>query len=834
MKNKKDCDMKKLHKIALTPPLAAISAVLFTAFAAVAATINVPGDYADIASALANASAEDTVEVDEGTYQVSAAISIPAGVTLVAPKGPEKTEIKSTGSQDDVVIVDGANLFGFAVSDAKGKYAVRILNDGVVSNCVIRNATFKPSDRRVAVMVTQGTLVRSVVTNIVISGNAFSYISGSAVRLESGLVDACVLAHNSAANSSSSNVKSYQHGAAIYLSGGTLRNSLIADNYSQFNAMGVDVQKAATIDGCTIAGNYNLTAQDADSVGLYMANGTVVNTIIWGNENKNGAANVKKAGGTMTYSCTTPAVAGTGNVSGDPNFNDPAAYDYRIGFGSAIDAATPRSWHEGALDLAGEGRVFGNGPDIGCYESHSTDLGCGFSLSASAGVAPLRVAVTGTCSAGIEGTTFKWYFTGGDEPDVTMVGEATAEWTYDDLGSHDIRLEVENGGKTGTKAVTGAVTVYPAVCYVDAANIGKSVSPYLTPATAATNIADAVAVGYDGTEVRVAAGTYLPKETVSVSRGVRIIGAGADQTVIRSVAKATSISLSSDGALLANLSVLNSQHVSVTGGTVSNCVIAGCTFTHRGGGVQIVKKGHVVGCIITNNIATSGNVWSAGGGIFVAGEEDGTVAKDAAVIENCVIAGNVADVGGGDPNGQYGGGGVKMNGGTIRNSLIAGNTAAYGPGGANFTGTSVENCTVVSNLTSANFVNFANVGGACARGSTEIVNTIVYGNSSKTLGAITNFVKNAGSTASVSHSLVGEPDDTEAYEGAGNIRYQDPLFKNPARWNYRLRGKSVCVGAGDMSVASATDLDGNPRVFGGKIDLGCYECQSGGMLLLVK
>ena len=1293
----------KCLKNLVAPVAAAMAFVVFSALDAAAGTIYVPSGYPTIGNALAEANSGDTVEVDEGTYSVSETISIPAGVTVLAPKGPEKTEIKSTGTQDDVVLVDGADakLVGFAVSDAKGKRAVHIVNGGVVSNCVVRNSTFTPSDERVAVLVESGTLVRSTVTNTVISGSAFSNIKGSAVRLVSGLVDSCFIAHNRGVNTYGSGVKNYFLGGAVYMQGGTLRNSLVADNYSQFNAMGVYMKSSATIDGCTIAGNYNLDSTDADSVGLSMTvAGTVVNTIVWGNENKNGVANVKKTSGTMTYSCTTPAVAGTGNTSDDPNFIDADAGDYRLGYGSAIDTAAPRDWHEGALDLDGESRVFGKGPDMGCYESHSTDLGCNFMVdevvgaaphkvtvraSCSAGVdgttfkwyftggdepdvtktgdesaewtygtdalgvhdirlvvendgatgsktlanavtvgpavcyvdaanpgesvppytspaaaakniseavacavkgtvvsvregtypqtetitlapgvtlvatdgpekttvvnvktiadstagytmidvgtatftgftvtggknaygvlvgaggtvsncvirnmvwgkpgvsqnenavcvqggtlvrctvtnnvmtgssycndyqgavrvsgsgvvdaciirgnsyanayagniksfshgaggvwvedgtlrnslvaenfcsfygtgvrldkgtvdgctiagnynrdstdpdsvglymgngtvintiiwgnenkngvanvkkasgtmtyscttpkvtgagntdespnfvdagtgnyrigfgsaldtatprgwhgteaegwakdldgedrvfgegpdmgcyeahstdlgcdialegaegdkivgpTPLRVTVTGSCSAGTEGTTFKWYFTGGDEPDVEKTDVATAEWTYTGLGVSDIRLVVENGGATGSKTLTGAVTVGPAVCFVDAANAGHSVAPYTSPETAAANIADAVSVAVHGTEIRVAAGTYMLAEPIVVDKRVRILGAGTDRTIVQSAngSSQMSVSLANDGALFANFFVRNSSHLAVNGGTVSNCVIAGCAGTHRGGGAQITRSGRLFGCTITNNTVSSGNVWAAGGGVYATGENDAVADRDAVLVENCVIAGNVSGPGG-VAEVNRGGGGVLMHGGTIRNSLIAGNTAAYGPGGANLQNTLMVNCTVVSNLTSASGSTYASVGGVCARGSAGIVNSIVYGNCVGTWDAIVNFIAAAGSSATVSHSLVGEPGDEEPFAGEGNVLYQDPLFKNAARGNYRLQSRSPCVGKGDASVypdvEKAKDLDGRSRLFNRTLDLGCYENHSGGLVLQV-
>ena len=54
----------------------------------------------------------------------------------------------------------------------------------------------------------------------------------------------------------------------------------------------------------------------------------------------------------------------------DPKFRDRASGDYRLKRTSPLRNAGQRlDWMtEGALDLAGQGRVNGENPDIGCYE----------------------------------------------------------------------------------------------------------------------------------------------------------------------------------------------------------------------------------------------------------------------------------------------------------------------------------------------------------------------------------------------------------------------------------------------------------------------------------
>ena len=109
--------------------------------------------------------------------------------------------------------------------------------------------------------------------------------------------------------------------------------------------------------------------------------------------------------------------------------------------------------------------------------------------------------------------------------------------------------------------------------------------------------------------------------------------------------------------------------------------------------------------------------------------------------------------------------------------------------------------------------------------SPEIINTIVWDN-------INNFGFQEINNPIISYSCIEGGFPSQGTNAGGNI-YDDPLFFDPDIGDYHLTENSPCIDAGNPDTTGLNlppfDLDGNPRIFNGIIDMGAYEWQGVGI-----
>jgi hypothetical protein len=317
-------------------------------------------------------------------------------------------------------------------------------------------------------------------------------------------------------------------------------------------------------------------------------------------------------------------------------------------------------------------------------------------------------------------------------------------------------------------------------------NSTNPVSPYASWSTAATNIQDAVNASTNGDLVLVTNGVYGPGAHVYVPDAITVQSVNGP-TVTAIQGYQVPGTTNGSGALRCVYLVDNATLVGFTlskGATASNASFSG----EAGGGIECQSTSAVVSnCVIVDNAAVYGG-----------GACSGT-------LINCVLSNNVAQ--------QLGGGSYSS---TLNNCLLVGNSATWGGAVATILA-KLNNCTIYGNSASQSGGGlYVSYGGG--PGFLYATNCIIVGNSAPT-GS--NYI--ALSSVMTLNCCCTTPLPAS---GVGNFS-SDPLFTNPAINDFHLQSNSPCINSGNnTAVAGPTDLDGNPRVVGGTVDIGCYEYQT--------
>lgn len=335
----------------------------------------------------------------------------------------------------------------------------------------------------------------------------------------------------------------------------------------------------------------------------------------------------------------------------------------------------------------------------------------------------------------------------------------------------------------------------------DDANSGSSWSDALATTAQATSLASVIYEQYGMTpEVWVAEGTYSSR--ISIAPGLHIYGGlvgneptGYDMSQRDLAAHPTVLTYSYGNMVSQYYTLTDSTQAWVDG------------FTFSSGSYTVANLNDYVQL---RNCTIKGNTMSNS---LVRVQCSNTDPNRPASLLNCSIVDN-------NSTGSYI---VQLINARAENCLIARNSA-YSYVVRLSDSSVLSHCDVVANNTQ----NYYAVSGSSYNNtiSSLLENTIVWGN---TRGGSSSSYQITGSIIADHCAIQG------GYSGSGNIYLEVqnegnnltshyPMFADETS-DFRLTEGSACINAAAGTPTTATDLAGNPRVYGTAADIGCYEWQ---------
>ncbi|MBA4387018.1 MAG: hypothetical protein C0404_03495, partial [Verrucomicrobia bacterium] len=452
---------------------------------------------------------------------------------------------------------------------------------------------------------------------------------------------------------------------------------------------------------------------------------------------------------------------------------------------------TVQGWSGATMDVLGNGMrilrgattpFLQNHTDFGDVDADSGTVTRTFTVN-NAGVSNL--VLTGSPLVSVAGVHSNDFAVSAPPSSPVVPGSGTTFQVTFDPGAMGVRsglvsIANNDGGRNPyTFAIQGRGTKFR---YVSPA--GSHTAPFDTWDRAATNIQAAIHAASSNYTVLVTNGTYG-------TGGLAIYGSMTNRVVVTNRIAVKSVNGPSVTFIVGNGPAGNGAVRCAY--VASNSVLEGFTLTNgntrtggdftkesSGGGAWCEAGAMIRNCAVCRSVA-----FGYGGGVY-----GGT-------IERCLIYDNDAWYGGGCYNG------------ILNNNAVFGNAADRG-GGVYSYNTLIRNCTVVSNTA---YVDGGGIYGSCDADHAR-QNSIIYDNSAPANPNWSSGTYNYSCTIPLP-------------SGMGNITNQPGTLglRNP-----HIVSNSACVDAGFNQAASAmgVDIDGEDRIIGGRVDIGCDEFLASG------